>query len=186
VWSITPGRLAGLLAKVAGGTRHPDPWSMQVAIDEAGSLRMGLAVLCARLGKRAWYDRVSGPAANAVSPPRENACPPGNLAVIPRPRYADRSAMEIVHALCRLLPDEVSQALAGCAIVGADAAGVTRHGWAGAGDPPADLLTKLCADNPFGQGDERTPLLVATMTGPRQGGQQPARKRGRRQPAKRR
>ncbi|GIH08192.1 hypothetical protein Rhe02_62590 [Rhizocola hellebori] len=186
VWTITPGRLAGLLAKAANGTRHPDPWSMQVAIDEAGGMRMGLAVACARLGKRSWYDRVSGVAAVAVSPPRENACPPGNLAVIPQPVDGDRSAAEIVSALRRLLPDEVAQALGGCAIVGVDATGVTQYGWDGSAEPAPELLAKLCADNPFGQGDERTPLLVATMAGSRQGAQQPGRKGGRRQPAKRR
>ncbi len=185
VWDIIPGRLAVALAKAANGTRHPDPWSMQVAVDEAGGLRMGLAVLCARLGKPAWYDRVSGPAAKAVSPPRENACPPGNLAVIAPPRHADRSAAEIVSALLRLLPDEVSGSFAGCAVVSVDATGATRHGWAGAGEPPPDLLAKLCADNPFGQGDERTPLLVATMTTQGQTARQPARKGGRRHPAKR-
>jgi hypothetical protein len=186
VWAITPGRMAALLAKAANGTRHPDPWSMQVAIEEVGAVRMGLAVACARLGRRSWYDRVCGPAAVAVSPPRENACPPGNLAVIPRPDNSDLSAAEIVSALRRLLPEEIAQALAGCAIVGADATGVTQHGWEGAGELSPELLAKLCADNPFGQGDERTPLLVATVAGPRQAGQQPARKGGRRQPAKRR
>jgi hypothetical protein len=120
-----------------------------------------------------------------VSPPRENACPPGNLAVVPRPGNPNRSAEEIVSALRRLLPEEISHALAGCAIIGADATGVAHHGWAGAGVPPAELLTRLCADNPFGQGDERTPLLVATTAAPRQSGQ-PLRKGGRRQPAKRR
>jgi hypothetical protein len=186
VWAITPSRLADVLARVAKDNRHPDPWSMQVAIEEAGATRMGLAVACARLGRHSWYDRVSGPAAVAVSPPRENACPPGNLAVVPQPGDAHRSAQEIVSALRRLLPEEVAQALAGCAIIGADTTGVTHHAWAGSGEPPIELLTKLCADNPFGQGDERTPLLVATTAGPRQGGQQPQRKGGRRQPAKRR
>ncbi len=178
VWDIEPGKLATMLAKAATGTRHPDPWSMQAALDEAGGLRLGLAVAAARLGKRAWYDRIAGPAVTAVRPPRENACPPGNLAVTAPPRHADRTAAEILHALRRGLPDEVAQALKGCAVVSVDKASVSAHGWAGAEAMPAELVEKLCADNPFGQGDERTPLMVVTTV--------TQRKPAKRQPAKRR
>lgn len=178
VWDVEPGRLAAMLAKAAPGTRHPDPWSMQVAVDESGGVRMALAVAAARLGGRAWYDKISGPAAAAVRPPRENACPPGNLAVIAAPPQAGHAAAEILHALRRALPDEMAQALAGCVIVSVGEAGPTPYGWAGAPIAP-ELLAKLCADNPFGQADERTPLLVATTVTQRK----PAK---RHQPAKRR
>lgn len=185
VWEIQPGKLARFLARGAHGTRHPDPWSLQVAIDEGGGLRMSAALLCARLGRRTWYERVSGLAARSVSPPREHSCPPGHLSVTAPPREPELAAAEIIEALRRALPDEFYDQLAGCAIVGVDADGVRQLGWSGPAEAPVALLQKLCADNPFGQGDERTPLLIA-LAAAKQTGPPTARKGGRRQPAKRR
>jgi hypothetical protein len=191
IWQITPGRLARGLVSLAGTrTRHPDPWSMQVAIGHAGRVRMSLAVLCAYLGRGSWYQRLAGIAAMSVSPPREHGCPPAHLAVIGPPGEPHAAAAHILAALRRALPEEIFATLSGCAIVSADEHGVRRLGWAGPSSPPSDLLDRLCADNPFGQADERTPLLIA-LTAPRkppQGkpSQNGSRKGHGRQPVRRR
>jgi hypothetical protein len=163
IWDIAPGRLARVLTRLrghrSGRCRARDPWTMQVAIEEAGRSRMTLALLVARLGRRAWARRLAGPAW-WVSPPRERACPPAHLAVVAPPYRADDTAGEIVNSLRRRLPREILATLGGCAIVSVDDEGVRRLGWAGPRDDPG-LVVRLCDQNPFGQGDERTPVVVA-------------------------
>ncbi|GAA1648861.1 hypothetical protein GCM10009679_62530 [Saccharothrix algeriensis] len=176
IWEIEPGSYARGLVRLAGPALGlADPWSMQVALGHAGPARLGLAALCARLGRLNWAERVAGPLARSVCPPREQACPPAHLAVVPPPRGADRVAEEIVAALRKTLPDDVYAMLEGCAVVGADEAGMRLLGWSRPGEPPAGLLARLCADNPFGQGDERTPLVLA-LAAPRRVAQPTARK----------
>lgn len=179
IWDIAPTRLAHGLARLHGA----DPWTMQIAIEEAGRARMALAVLAGRLGRRAWSDRLGG-RGWAVSAPREHACPPAHLAVVAPPQRADRTAEEIMNALRRTLPEEIFATLGGCAIVSCDDQGSRHLGWAGSSGQPG-LIARLCAENPFGQGDEQTPLLIA-LAAPRGAGQAPARKGGRKQTAKRR
>jgi len=167
VWRIEPGRLARALVRLARGrTRHPDPWSMQVAIGRAGRWRMGLAVVIASLGRLSWYPKIAGIAATSVSPPREHACPPAHLAVVGPPQRPNQAATQVLGAIRRAVPEEIFDTLRGCAIVSADGDGVRCLGWAGKGSMPVDLLERLCADNPLGQADERTPLLIAfSVTG---------------------
>jgi hypothetical protein len=178
IWEIEPGRLAKALSRLAGAkTRHPDPWSMQSALDEGGLIRVGSAVLCAGMGRSGWYQRISGPLVRSVSPPRELACPPANLAVVRPPSHPSKAAMDIMAALRRALPEEVFAGLRGCAIVSVDGAGARRLGWAGPDSPPPGLIKRLCEGNPFGQGDERTPLLVALPGNAPAQGRKPAKRR---------
>jgi hypothetical protein len=181
IWEIAPARLARTLSRLQSRLHRADPWTMQVAIDEAGRLRMAGAVLAARLGRHKWSDRLGG-RAWAVSAPREQACPPAHLSVVAPPKHADQAAEEIVNALRRTLPEEIFVTLGGCALVSVNDQRTRRLGWAGPLEKPG-LIARLCADNPFGQGDEQTPLLVA-LAAPRSApvGKKPARK----QAAKRR
>lgn len=185
IWRIEPGRLARTLVRLAGGrTRHPDPWSMQVAMHRAGRLRICLASLFKSF---IWYQKIAGVAAMSVRPPRENACPPAHLAVVGPPQRPDHAAKQILGALRRAVPEEIFDTLHGCAIVSADGEGVRCLGWAGTDSMPVDLIMRLCADNPLGQDDEGTPLLIAfsaktsarkpAQTGPRRQGKQAARRR---------
>jgi hypothetical protein len=179
VWEIRPGASARGLVRLAGPAMGlPDPWSTQVALEQGGIVRLGLAAICARLGRRAWHDRIAGPLVRSVSPPREHACPPAHLAVVPPPQQPDGVTDEIMVALRKALPDEVFATLAGCAIVGVDEEGPRVLGWSGKGEPSMPLLHRLCQDNPFGQDDERTPLLMA-LVAPKAAAQTAGRKGGR-------
>jgi hypothetical protein len=184
VWRIEPGPLARALVRFAGGRiRHPDPWSMQVAIARAGWWRMCLAALSKNL---MWYGKIAGVAAMSVSPPREHACPPAHLAVVGPPQRADQAAKQVLGAVRRAIPEEIFDTMRGCAIVSADGEGVRCLGWAGQGPMPVELLERLCADNPLGQADERTPLMIAlsAKAPARKPSKAPARRTGK-QPARR-
>jgi hypothetical protein len=186
IWEIEPGRVARALVRLGGQrVRHTDPWSMQAAIDVGGLVRMAAGTLSAAAGQTKWYQKLSGPKARSVSPPREHACPPAHLAVISPPGQANGAASEILSALRRTLPEEIFVSLQGCAIVSVDGSGARQLGWAGPKAPPAGLMRRLCEGNPFGQGDERTPLLIALGAAVPRGQSQPKRG-GKRQPSKRR
>ncbi|MDI1460453.1 hypothetical protein QEZ54_05685 [Catellatospora sp. KI3] len=179
VWDIRPGPVAQGLARLAGsGAGRVDPWTVQVALEHGGAARLGAAALCVRLGHRAWADQLAGPLVRSVCPPREHACAPAHLAVVPPPRQPQRVAEEIAAALRKGLPADVYAALSGCAVVGVGTGGMRLLGWSRPGEPPAALLGALCADNPFGQDDRRTPLVLA-LAKPRQVAQSTGRKGGR-------
>ncbi|GHJ45941.1 hypothetical protein Cs7R123_32830 [Catellatospora sp. TT07R-123] len=179
VWDIRPGAVARALVRLAGpGTGLTDPWTVQVALEHSGAARLGAAALCARFGRRAWSDRIAGPLARSVCPPREHACAPAHLAVVPPPREPQQVAEQLAAALRKALPADVYAALAGCAVIGVGDGGMRLLGWSRPGDPPAGLLAALCADNPFGQDDRRTPLILA-LAKPRQVAQSTGRKGGR-------
>lgn len=172
IWQVDPGAWAhGMIKLAQGRVRQDDPWSMQVAIERSGRLRLAAALLCARLGRPGWYLRLAGP----VSPPREQACPPAHLSVVGPVRQPNRTAGEVVSELRRALPDEIFATLRGCAIVSEGRV----MGWAGPQGAPRDMVERMCADDPLGSGDERTPLLIATPSpaGSRKPGRKPAKRR---------
>jgi hypothetical protein len=182
LWSVEPGPLARLLARLAG-TRLPlltEAWTMQVAIDEVGRLRMLGAVVAARLRRRAWLDRLL-PDGAPVFAPRPEAVPPADSAVVRTPLDADGFAEAFVAALRYSLPPALYETLAGVAVVRADETGSRVLGFTAGpfGDamPRAEeLVARACADNPAGQGRQRTPLLLvfeAPAPRPRDRGRDP-------------
>jgi hypothetical protein len=166
LWSVHSGLLARMLARL-GRRRLPllaEPWTMQVAFGEVGQLRMTGAVFAALLRQRRWLERLL-PDGAPVFPPRPDAVPPGDSAVVRTPAEPDAFAESFVAALRYGLPAEVYQTLAGCALVRADDSGSRVLGFAAGPNAEAvpraeELVARACADNPAGQGRERTPLLL--------------------------
>lgn len=153
VWDIRPGRYARLLSRLCRGTSLASPWAMQVAVEVGGPVRMLVASLCHRAGRPGWAARVAGPQVGAIRGPRADAVAPGPVAVTAPPAEPDRVAAETLEAL---------PGAAGCAIVAVTGAECRVLGWAGAVEsPPLELIRALCADNPFGPGGQRTPIVLA-------------------------
>ena len=151
VWDIRPSRYARLLSRLAGRRSGPStPWAMQVALEVGGPVRLLASVLCGR----------TDPLIRAVREPRPDAVAPGPVAVTPPPVEPDRVAAAVLAALRGALPAEAYATLAGCAIM----SGETVLGRAGTAIAP-DLLARLCLDDPFGQGGERTPIVVVRQLG---------------------
>jgi hypothetical protein len=160
---VLPGRAARLLAPLAR-RRWPhlaDASAMQVAIDHSGLGRILAAVLLRR----------SMPTEADVYPPRNGAVPPADSAVIRPPFRPDEVASSLVAALRLALPPELGQSLAGVAVVSAGQVGCRVLGYgngpcADATPQPRTLLSMVLADNPAGQGTERTPILVVVQNSP--------------------
>jgi hypothetical protein len=166
LWNVRPRLLARVLARL-GGRQLPilaESWTMQVAIAEVGRLRMVGAVGAALLRQHAWLQQLLPDGAPAFAP-RPDAVPPADSAVVQLPADADAFAESFVAALRLGLPAEVFETLAGCAVVRADDSGSRVLGFAAGpfGDAVTrgeELVARACADNPAGQGRERTPLML--------------------------
>jgi hypothetical protein len=188
VWEIRPGWAARLLSRLGGRrTGLGLPWAAQVAIEEGGALRTLAAAACVAVGRIGWYERLASPRLRSVRGPREAAVAPAHVAVVPPPSQPDTVAADLVAALRSALPAEEYLALAGCAVVGVDEWGCRLLGWggrdrgAGTGPVPCppEVIEALCADNPFGQGGEQTPLVIAVRA-PRKAPERPAVKQANR------
>jgi hypothetical protein len=153
---IRPGALARLLSRHV--TRTPAgiglgmPETMQAALDECGAPRILLAACAGALGKllgrRGDFYRVAGPCARSIDGPTEGTIPPFNRAV----------------SLSPLDPGGVARGLSdrfGCAaaVVDVNDLGGNVLG-AFPDDLDADLVCRILADNPLGQGRAQTPAGI--------------------------
>lgn len=158
--SLLDVRPTGLARMVAALARRRLPelgesWTAQVVIDHSGLIHTVAAVL-GRRGMRA---------ADTVYPPRPDAMPPADAAVVRAPLLPDEVAATLVDALRRGLPHALAETLAGCAVASADADGCRVLGFAAgpyadAAPNPVRLLASALDDNPGGQGCEQTPLIL--------------------------
>jgi hypothetical protein len=172
LWEIKPRLAARLFAPLARRC-HPrlgEAWTMQVAMDEAGPIRVAAAVLAYAVGASRWAAALLPEPAAAVFPPRPGAVAPADSAVVRAPARPHEAAEAFLDALRYSLPPDLVETLAGCVIFSADDSGSRVLGFARGpgGDGVADprgLAADLCADNPAGQGGERTPVVLA-MTVP--------------------
>lgn len=161
--AIRPRRTARILAWL-GRHRWPhlaNPSAMQVAIDHNGLSKVAAAVLFGR----------TMPSAAHVYPPRAGAIAPADAAVIEVPFEPDEVAASLVAAMRLALARDHGDLLAGVAVASVDDSGCRVLGFAAG--PAIDevprarsLLSSVLADNPAGQGAQRTPIVVVTQRAP--------------------
>jgi hypothetical protein len=160
VVALRPGRFAAVLAWLAR-RRWPElgrSWTMRVALDHCGPRAVLGAVLFGR----------PMPAGAAVYPPRVGAMTPADAAVVRPPAEPDEVASSLVAALRLALARDHWRTLAGVAIVSADDGGCRVLGFApgpvaDAAPYPRTLLSLALADNPAGQGAQRTPIVIVAQ-----------------------
>jgi len=163
VIAVRPGRAARVLAWL-GRRRWPhlaQPQAMQVAIDHSGLGRVARAVLFGG----------TLPTEARVYPPRPDAVTPADAAVISAPLQPNEVAASLVAAMRLALGREHGHLLAGVAVVSVDGGGARVLGFApgpaaDAGPRPRTLLSLVLADNPAGQGAQRTPVVIVAQQAP--------------------
>ena len=152
---IHPSWLAKLLVmfvfKPKWGIGLGSPWTMELALREAGAPRILFAALVSALtkpvGVRGVFYRVAGKNINAIDGPTPYTLPPYN-------EYAKLAPKD---------PDKVAQKLSellkvGVAIIDANDIGVNVLGVSNGVD--MGLINELFKDNPLGQTTEQTPLCI--------------------------
>lgn len=153
---IHPSRLAKFLVRFVHkspyGIGLGSPWTMELAIREAGAARILLGTLAAAITKpfgiRGVFYRVVGNNINAIDGPCDYTLPPYN-------EYAKLGPAE---------PDKVARGLKSelrhdVVIIDANDLGVAILGKSSK-DIPDDFCKQVFRDNPLGQADEQTPLCI--------------------------
>ena len=153
---IRPSRLATFLVKFVHkspyGIGLGSPWTMELAIREAGAARILLGALASALTKpfgiQGVFYKVVGKNINAIDGPCSYTLPPYNA-------YAKLGPAE---------PDKVAQSLAAAVqhdvvIIDANDLGVAVLGKSGAHISDA-FCKDVFKDNPLGQSTEQTPLCI--------------------------
>ena len=153
---IRPGRLARFLSRHV--TRTPAgiglgmPETMQAALDECGAARILLAAAAGALGRllgrRGDFYRVAGPCARSIDGPTSGTIPPFNRAVSLAPSDPAGVARRLGERFgCRAAVVDVN-----------DLGGNVMGSWPDRLDH--DLICRVLADNPLGQGRARTPAGI--------------------------
>ncbi|HKU81451.1 MAG TPA: coenzyme F420-0:L-glutamate ligase [Candidatus Tumulicola sp.] len=154
---VRPTRLAYALSRRAGALATVNqPESMQIVIDRAGRGRV-LAAVCAHLagriiGRRGAFYEVMGEAIAAIDG-YTGTMPPFERAIVFAPRDPDTCAASIA-----------ARAGAACAIVDANDLKKAKVLGASAG-VDGDAVARALLDNPHGNGDEQTPIVVLKWRG---------------------
>ncbi len=153
---IHPSWLAKLLVKFVHkspyGIGLGSPWTMELAIREAGAARMLFAAFASAItkpfGMKGVFYKVVGNNINAIDGPCDYTLPPFNHYAKLGPAEPDKVARE----LCDMLRHEV-------VIIDANDLGVAILGRSSK-DISDTFCKQVFRDNPLGQSSERTPLCV--------------------------
>jgi asparagine synthase (glutamine-hydrolysing) len=167
IWDIQPSWWARTLSKFVVRTPYGiglgSPWTMQLAIQEAGLSRILAASAAGAvgkvIGKRGVFYNVAGHSVRAIDGPTEYSAYPSNVSAKLAPARPDEVSGELLAALRAALPAEAAATLAGVVVI--DANDIGRNVLGMAADRPARFFEELFADNPLGQGSEQTPIAVA-------------------------
>lgn len=153
---IKPGLLAKVLwrfvRKVPYGIGLRSPWSMQCAIEEVGSLRILLAAFVSAfgklLGRKGDFYKIAGKQAAMIDAAHTSGVKEFYECVIMGPKtpelVAKRISKRINHPVAIVDANDIS----GCWVVGASDGLDLR------------MIEKVMADNPAGQDDSLTPIII--------------------------
>ncbi|CAN7335875.1 asparagine synthase-related protein [Knoellia sp. LjRoot47] len=166
IWDIKVGKPARVLSKYV--TRTPagiglgSPFTMQLAIEEAGLPRVLYAAAGGAVGKvlgrkGLFYELVGNDIA-AIDGPTEYSAYPSNVSAKLAPKDPDRVAARLSAAIRDRVPAAYRETFAGTIVMDANDIGRNVLG----SDVPGDKarFEEMFADNPLGQGSEQTPMAL--------------------------
>jgi hypothetical protein len=153
---IRPGFWATVLwrfvKKVPYGIGLRSPWSMQCAIDEVGAPRIVRASVAGAWGKLRGrsgdFYRVAGKQAAMIDAAHTSGVKEFYECVIKGPKDPDRVAQQLKERLGVEAAIVDANDIFGCAVVGAS------------DGLDVKLVEQAMRDNPAGQGDEKTPIVI--------------------------
>ncbi len=154
---IKPSALAKILVKFvykpSWGIGIGSPWTMELAIREAGAMRLLFAAAASALTKpfgiRGVFYRVAGKNINAIDGPTPYTMPPYNEYA----KLAPKDPEKVANSLSEFLGTPV-------AIIDANDIGVQVLGSSGVSK---DIVRKIFRDNPLGQTKEQTPICIVRI-----------------------
>jgi asparagine synthase (glutamine-hydrolysing) len=168
VWEIKAGLAARtlypLVTKSPYGIGLRSPWTMQLAIQEAGLLRILVATIVAAatrpLGIKGMFYRVAGANVSAIDGPTEYSLYPSNVSAKLGPKNPKETAFIIRLEIESMLTDAQRSTFGGLVII--DANDIGRNILGNATDLPDKDLEEIFRDNPMGQGKQQTPVAIVS------------------------
>jgi len=162
IWDIKPGFWANLLYRFVRSTPYGiglgSPWTMQLAIREAGLIRIVAATVISALTKplgiRGLFYRIAGREVAAIDGPTEYSLYPSNVSAKLGPKDPQKVCKEVDS---RIKFKRTSNYL-GSVII--DANDIGRNVLGNSTKLDNKLIEQIFADNPMGQADEQTPVCV--------------------------
>ncbi|MGL5929808.1 MAG: asparagine synthase (glutamine-hydrolyzing) [Dermatophilaceae bacterium] len=170
VWDIKVGRPARVLSRYV--TRTPagiglgSPFTMQLAIQEAGLPRVLYASAGGAIGKvmgrKGVFYELVGNDIRAIDGPTEYSAYPSNVSAKLAPKDPDAVAARLSALIRERVPEPWRSTFAGTVVM--DANDIGRN-VLGADVPDADRsrFEEMFADNPLGQGTEQTPMAMVFL-----------------------
>lgn len=144
-------KLSQFVSHHPGGIGLKSPWTMELAIKEAGLLRILIASAAALITKpfgiRGLFYKAAGNNINAIDGPCSYTLPPGNQSA----KLGPKEPMRVASNLAKKFKVDA-------AIIDANDYGVCVMGYSSGVDKK--LAAKIFADNPLGQTKEQTPLAI--------------------------
>lgn len=166
IWDIKVGRPARVLSKYV--TRTPagiglgSPFTMQLAIQEAGLPRVLYAsaggAIGKLVGKRGLFYELVGGDIRAIDGPTEYSVYPANVSAKLAPKDPDEVAARLSAAIRARVPEAFRDTFGGTVVMDANDIGRNVLGKDAPG--PKERYEEMFADNPLGQGSEQTPMAV--------------------------
>lgn len=153
---IKPRKLAVTLSrhvtKTPAGIGLGIPETMEMALQECGTLRILFAAFCSVIGKifrkSGWFYHVAGPKARGIDGPTAGTIPPYDHYVVLTPEAPEKTAKELAEALGHPV------AIVDINDLGANILGMSHK------EPSEELLGRILGDNPLGQSSEQTPMGI--------------------------
>ena len=166
IWDIKVGKPARVLSKYV--TRTPagiglgSPFTMQLAIEEAGLPRVLYAAAGGAVGKvmgrKGLFYELVGNDIRAIDGPTEYSAYPSNVSAKLAPKDPDEVAARLSAGIRERVPAAYRNSFAGTIVMDANDIGRNVLG----SDVPGDMgrFEDMFADNPLGQGSEQTPMAL--------------------------
>ena len=153
---IKPRRLAVFLSKFVVKTPYgiglAMPETMEMALQECGTIRILFAAFVSAIGKlfrrRGWFYLIAGEQARGIDGPTSGTLPPYNEYVVLAPAQPEKVAKE--------LSEKIGYPVA---ITYINDLGGNILGYSGSQEE-SDLLVRILKDNPLGQCHEQTPMGI--------------------------
>ncbi|MBD2758341.1 asparagine synthase (glutamine-hydrolyzing) [Yimella sp. cx-573] len=169
VWDINVGRPARVLSKYVSrtpaGIGLGSPFTMQLAIQEAGLPRVLYASAGGALGKvigrKGLFYELVGNSISAIDGPTEYSAYPSNVSAKLAPKDPDQVAARLSTQIRARVPEEFRDTFGGTIVMDANDIGRNVLG----ADVPGDWtrFEEMFADNPLGQGSEQTPMAIVVV-----------------------
>ncbi|HLD26379.1 MAG TPA: F420-0--gamma-glutamyl ligase [Patescibacteria group bacterium] len=145
--------LSRFVSRHRGGIGLKSPYTMELALQEVGLVRILYASVCTMItklfGLRGVFYHVVGSNINAIDGPCSYTLPPGNKSA----KLGPKNPMQVAVRLSKLFHAPI-------VIIDANDYGVRVLGYSKGVN--VSLVQKIFRDNPLGQSDEQTPLAIVS------------------------